>query len=233
MANLTARARSLAVGVVMSSGHRQRRRSVRHRTDAVQHDGVADGGGRTERQAQNRPQVVLELAGLGAFDGPVPGVVNARRHFVGGQLAILDEEFDRQQADVTQPIQQPAGVVPTGLFQPGGETGRPRKPQDAVAMMIFHQRIERGRAVAATRRQHGNFPLERHEAFQNQRHAAQRPPGRFDILRCAQDPLTLAIVAQPTGFQHCGQLHPRHGPVQILQVGDGSEGGCRDAQFPE
>jgi hypothetical protein len=56
-----------------------------------------DGGGRTQRQPEDRPQMVLELAGFRALDGPVAGVVDAGRHFVGDQAAFVDEELDRQQ----------------------------------------------------------------------------------------------------------------------------------------
>lgn len=84
---------------------------------------MTDGSGRTQRQPQNRPQVVLELTGFRALNGPVPGIVNARGDFVSGQMTVLDEELDRQQADIIQPVQQPAGVVPPSCSSSGAEQG--------------------------------------------------------------------------------------------------------------
>ena len=69
--------------------------------------------GLAQRQARNGAQVILELAGDRAFDGPVPGVVHPRRHFVGDQASARDEEFDGQHADVAEMFQHrqdmPAG----------------------------------------------------------------------------------------------------------------------------
>ena len=48
---------------------------------------VAARPGVAERQAEDGAHVILELAGLRAFDRPVAGVVDARRHLVGDQPA--------------------------------------------------------------------------------------------------------------------------------------------------
>jgi hypothetical protein len=53
--------------------------------------------------------MVLELAGDGAFDGPVAGIVDARGHFVGEELALVFEKFDGEDADVFQGFENAVG----------------------------------------------------------------------------------------------------------------------------
>lgn len=66
----------------------------RYFTDEVEHRALADLGGRAQWQAGNSAQVVLELAALGAFNGPVPGVVHTRGDFVGLQATVDLEELE-------------------------------------------------------------------------------------------------------------------------------------------
>ncbi len=55
-------------------------------TEDIHHDGHRRGGGRgSERQVEDRAEVLLELTGAGALDGPVAGIVRAH-----GQLVDLD-----------------------------------------------------------------------------------------------------------------------------------------------
>ena len=65
----------------------------------------------------DRPQVVLELAGLGALDRPVPGVVHARGDLVGEQPVADLEQLQRQHADVVEPVQQQPRVALGLLLQ--------------------------------------------------------------------------------------------------------------------
>src|SRR5690606_7644875 len=75
-------------------------RHWRHFADEVEHGAFAQLRGRAQRQAGDGPQMVLELAALGTFDGPVPGVVHARRDFVGLEPAVDLEELEGQHADI-------------------------------------------------------------------------------------------------------------------------------------
>jgi len=68
--------------------------------DEVEHGAVAGRSRGTEREAEDGAEVVLELAGDGAFDGPVSGIVDPWSHFVGEQFALVFEEFDGEDADV-------------------------------------------------------------------------------------------------------------------------------------
>ena len=53
--------------------------------------------------------MILELACDGAFDGPMPGIVDARCHFVDEKLSLMLEEFESQDANVFQGFQDAAG----------------------------------------------------------------------------------------------------------------------------
>ena len=53
---------------------------------------------RSERQAADRPHVLLELAGDGGLDRPVAAVVDARRELVHDERAVgHEEQLDRQE----------------------------------------------------------------------------------------------------------------------------------------
>ena len=86
MAELAAGARLLAVQVEMRVRDLEHVQGLRHGADQVHHQ-RAPRLRRPERQPEDRPQVVLELARLGALDRPVAGVVHPRRDLVCQQLA--------------------------------------------------------------------------------------------------------------------------------------------------
>ena len=55
--------------------------------------------------------MIFELAGERAFDRPVTGVVDARRHFVGEELSVLFEELDGEDTDVLKGVEYGAGSL--------------------------------------------------------------------------------------------------------------------------
>src|SRR6266568_690575 len=69
-------------------------------TDKIEHGAVSCGARGAEREAENGAEMVFELAGDGAFDGPVAGIVDTRSHFVGEKLALVFEEFESEDAGV-------------------------------------------------------------------------------------------------------------------------------------
>src|SRR6266850_1708925 len=70
--------------------------------DEIEHGGMAGESRGAEGHAKDGAEMIFELAGDGAFDGPVAGIVDARGHFIGEQAAIVFEEFDGQNADIFQ-----------------------------------------------------------------------------------------------------------------------------------
>src|SRR5215468_1036983 len=131
MSHLAPRPGPLAIIVEVYARERQHPPAERHPADEVHHGAEPPGSGRAELQAENGAQVILELAGGRALDGPVTGVVHARRHLVGDQPAVTHEELDGQNAAVAKVIEHTlevkrGGARPTG--EPVGATGDPKTP---------------------------------------------------------------------------------------------------------
>ena len=60
----------------------------------------------TEERRKELVKVVRELAGLRPLDGPVSGVVDARRELICKQPAVVHEQLECQDADVIQSVEQ-------------------------------------------------------------------------------------------------------------------------------
>ena len=126
VADLAAGARRLAVVVKVRAGHRQHVGGVGERADAVHHRGDATCRGVAERETEHGTEVVLELAGDRALDGPVPGVVHTGRELVRQQRSAHVEQLDRQDADVVELGEQLRDDLLGGLRGVGSEPGRGR-----------------------------------------------------------------------------------------------------------
>jgi hypothetical protein len=98
--------------------------------------------GAAERQAGDRAYVILKLAGDRTLDGPVPGVVHPRCHFIRQQPASLHEELERQDTDVIEVLEQLAQAAAGGRRQPRRVPWRKCEAQDAVQMEIAVQRVD-------------------------------------------------------------------------------------------
>ena len=83
VAEFAAGARGLAVEMEMGVGDGEDFGGIGEIADEVEHGAVAGGCGGAEREAEDGAKMVFELAGDGAFNGPVAGIVDAGGHFVG------------------------------------------------------------------------------------------------------------------------------------------------------
>src|SRR5256884_4349393 len=75
--------RLLAVVVQVHPLEGQQGCACGHLPDEIDHGAVPERSRGAERQVEDGTQVILELTGGGALDGPLSGVVHARRHLVG------------------------------------------------------------------------------------------------------------------------------------------------------
>ena len=92
---------------------------------------MADRSGTAQRQAEDRADMVLELAGLRAFDGPVPRIVDTRRHFVGNELPASHKELDGQYTRIVEVLQDALQMRLGLLLQSRVAIGRDGVTQDA------------------------------------------------------------------------------------------------------
>jgi hypothetical protein len=76
---------------------------------------------------------------------------------------------------------------------------------------VFRQRITGHGAIAAARRDQRHLALERHQPLQQCRCVTQFTGRDFDIGSRAQQPLALAVIAEPAGLEQRGQPQCHHG----------------------
>src|SRR5262249_35560867 len=108
----------------------------RNLADDVDHRQMPDHPRRAEREPEDCADVVFELARLCALDRPVTGVVHAWRHLVRNELAVLQEELDREDTNVVEGGEDALGV-PLGAFlelRSPGIALRDREAKDPFAM---------------------------------------------------------------------------------------------------
>src|SRR6266481_153820 len=80
VAEFAAGARGFAVEMEVGVGDGEDLGRFGEVADEIEHGAVAGGSRGAEGQAEDGAEMVFELAGDGAFDGPVAGIVNARSH---------------------------------------------------------------------------------------------------------------------------------------------------------
>src|SRR5712692_9306171 len=177
--------------------------------------------------------MVLELAGDGAFDGPVAGIVDARSHFVDEKLSLMFKEFKGEDADVFQGFEDTVGGSFGGALNIGIEArgGRERQTEDAAAMVIFDELVNGGFAVAGADREDGEFTSERDETLEDEFHGRQLGLGLGDILRGAKNPLAFAVIPHTRSLQNGGKADHCYGGVELAGIRNGGEFGSGDTEF--
>src|SRR2546430_17375780 len=88
--------------------------------------------------------MVFKLAGDRSFDGPVAGIVDARRHLVGQQAALVLEKLDGQYADILQRLQNSAGNVLGRALHPRLQLRSKTKSEakETAALMGLHDMVK-------------------------------------------------------------------------------------------
>ena len=194
---------------------------------------MAERRGAAERQPGDGAQVILELAGDGALDGPVSRVVHAWREFIGDQAAVAYEKFDRQCAGIAEIAQHGAQMSARLAFERGRFPRRDAQAQDAAGVPVARQRIVRLTPVACPYAQRRNLQIEIDELLVQERSAAERLPGFVEIGALADHGLSLAVVAKPPGLEHTGQADAFAGALQRCAAGDCGVARRRNAQALE
>ncbi|MNM78136.1 hypothetical protein D3C81_900250 [compost metagenome] len=158
--------------------------------------------------------------------------MHARGDLVGLEATVDFEELEGHHTDVVQLLQHTADVVFSQGLQRVRLAGH-RQAQDAAFVGVVHQRVEAGFAITGTHGHQRHFAGERHEAFQQARHAAQLGKGADHVFGAAQDFLALAVIAQGTRLEHGGQADAGHCGVEVglgKDVGEGRGGNPQVAE---
>ena len=100
VAQFAAGARGFSVEMEVRVGDGEDFRRIGEFADEIEHRAVAGRSRGAEREAEDGAEMILKLACDGTFDGPVAGIVDARSHFIGEELALVFEKFDGEDADV-------------------------------------------------------------------------------------------------------------------------------------
>src|ERR1700682_4727544 len=171
MTDFAACADRLAIEMEMRIRNRENFCGLWDFSDQVEHGAEPLSSRGAERQPHDRAEMVFELTGYSAFDGPVAGIVDARRHLVGQQAAFLLKKFDGQDTNVIKRLQHTAGSLFGSSLKGGIGTWRrgERKTQDAAAVMVFHERIKGGLSKPSSNGKQGELPAKRNELLNNKR----------------------------------------------------------------
>src|SRR5215469_15139392 len=115
-----------------------------------------------KREAEYRAKMILELAGDGSFDGPVAGIMDARRHLIGEQPSVVFKELDGQTADVFQGLDDKAGSVFCSALDTRlkRRSGCERQAEDTATMVIFDEGVKSSLAAAGTNCEDRDFSRE-------------------------------------------------------------------------
>src|SRR4051794_7970355 len=93
---------------------------------------------------------------------------------------------------------------------------RCRDAQDAVAMDVLDERVEARLALRAPNREDRQLALERNERLEHERCRTERLPCARDVGLGAQDPLTLAVVAESPRLQDGRQTKCGDRSIELL-----------------
>ena len=148
----------------------------------------ASGVRRPERQAADRPDVLLELGGRRALDRPVAAVVDARRELVDDEPAVgHEEQLDGQRAGQAHRHAPAARRARSpGRRRPGRRRRRDALDEDARVVDVAGERVRRPcRRSCCARRRSTARPRRRSRLGEQRRHrrADRAPPSAVDLGR--------------------------------------------------
>src|SRR6185437_2100621 len=132
MPHLASRPRLLAIIMQMQPFAGEQPLAGRDLADQIHHGAESHGAGGPEGQAEYGAQVILELAGDATLDGPVSGVMYTRRHLVGDEAAVADEEFDGEHANITEVCQAAPEIAGREALPAGWPVRRAGEAQNTV-----------------------------------------------------------------------------------------------------
>ena len=105
--------------------------------------------------------MILELTDASAFDGPMPGIVDARGHLVREQPPLVDEELQGEHPDVIEIVGEAAREGERGLFEADRiRSGREAGRENRIAVEVLGERVGGELAAPAPNRDDGDLAIE-------------------------------------------------------------------------
>jgi len=114
----------------------------------------------------------------------------------------MHEEFDVEHTLVAEVFEHTPQMPRSGALQRRGGPRRQGKSQDAVAVQVSIERVDRHFAVSAASADDRHLVIEGDEFLVDQRHAPKPAPGRCGLLGTAHHRLAFAVVAEASGLEH-------------------------------
>src|SRR3954466_14547462 len=169
--------------------------------------------------------VVLELAGLGSLDRPMPGVMDPRRHLVREQRSVDSEQFQSKHSDVAKTIHDTPAMFDRqcGDLRSNARSGCGRFPKHTLTVDVLHGRIKDFSTVLPAHAYHRKLMLKWDKCLDDQGRSTQRFKSRTQSRFFADHHLTLPVIAETPRLEDHRQTDARHGGVQIVEAVDRSE----------
>ena len=190
MAQLASPASLLAVEMEVHPGQPEQPAERRHAADQVDRHGRCPRGGEAEREAEDRAQMVLELARLRPVDRPVTGVVHARRELVGEQPAARPRTT-RGPARRRSRARRAAAAASASAS--ACRRARGRRPRDTEDRRRGGRSRRAARTASRRRRSAREISDSSRSNGTSSSASSSGPSGSVD----PDDPLALAVVPEP------------------------------------
>ena len=202
----------------LDAGLGKRRRPVRlavppQIAEQIRHGSRLEHLWRSEGEAADGAQLLLELTGPAGVKCQVSGVVRTRRQLVDQQAAILrDEELHAHQTDVVEPFHH----LPRHVDRQSSDAwrhvgGSDGDIENVTAVRVLDRPEVRPRAIDAARTDDRDLPIEIDERLEDGFAAAQRIPGGRNLVRSRDRDLALAVVAKRRRLENGWTSHLLHG----------------------
>src|SRR5215831_19412770 len=188
-------------------------------SDQIGHGDLAMTNRLSERPAGDGTDMLLELRDRGAVKRPVAGIMHPWRDLVdqdpAGGTIRKHEHLDREHAHIIEGVGYPLrDVARLGRDCFGDRGRRARDLQNVVAVLVLGDVEAFDLTVGGARHDNRDLALERDESLENCGSGAELFPDAVRIVAGANDRLTLAVIAEATGLEHCWQAYASDGRAQ-------------------
>jgi len=199
--------------------------------DQVAHCDPPVAPGRAQWPAADGADMLLELRGLRAEIGPVPGIVHAGSDFVddeglGSRRVAGEKQLDREDADIIERAGDGMGDLARLLRRCGADSGgHAGQGEDVVLVAVLADVEGREAAIGRAGGDDGELTDEIDEAFQNGGRPLHRSKRAIRITRFADRGLALAIIAETARLQDGGHADGGKRGLKVAGIVHGAERG--------